>query len=402
MARIFNSGFELNSVVDGMEFDDSDSGTKPSIAVTPQLTGQYTQKSVSARNDFRHKFSSGLLDSQVYARVWFYVRTKVDANTRVLYIVEAGAGDRVSLRLTPTNTLQLFGNATQVGTDSASLALNEWNCIELSYKNNTVSTKGEFAGRLNGTTFASTTTSTENGSWDSLIIGNGDGTATGEFYFDDLAVNDATGSFQTSWPGVTRLAIFRPSGTGDVNDFGTATGGVAGAANNYTRVMEVSPDTGTHNASATLNNQDMFTMSPLDLYKICPGDTINCITVHVRLKNNTLGDATTALKAQIKKSGGSTGQGTAIIPNDLVNWSTDSHDQPRLPTLVKYQDPDGADWTTQTIATMQCGYKLTAVGTNPIQVTALWAYVDFTPAARNKLIAPNRSRPRPYGPGLAR
>ncbi len=106
---------------------------------------------------------------------------------------------------------------------------------------------------------------------------------------------------------------------------------------------------------------------------------VNCVFILMRFRNNTA-DATTAIKAEIEKTAsGTIQQSSALIPNSTL-WKTTSTGStfPIGSLLVAYQDPDGANWTKSTLDTMQIGYKLTAVGTNRIDVTNIAAMVDYT------------------------
>src|SRR3990172_6946830 len=60
----------------------------------------------------------------------------------------------------------------------------------------------------------------------------------GEWYFDDIAINSSTGSFQNSYPGAGRIVALRPNAAGDSADF--ARGGTDSGAN-WSQTDEVTP-----------------------------------------------------------------------------------------------------------------------------------------------------------------
>jgi hypothetical protein len=204
-------------------------------------------------------------------------------------------------------------------------------------------------------------------------------TASANIFFDDVAINDATGGSQNTFAGSGKVLRLKPNATGDANTFATQTGGTAGGANNFTRVNETTPNDATSfNGSTTVNEHDLFNV---DASAIGATDTVNVVHVNGRFRDSTA-DATQTIKFEIEKAAaGTILQSSAIIPN-TTTWVTNSVNAPHNPVLTTYTNPDGAAWTQTTLDSMQIGYKLTVdgSGTRRIDVTNVWATVDYTPA----------------------
>lgn len=379
MARLITSGFELNSKTSGIEFDNSSISGDITIVTSPINTGTYaakiattTQNSFTIYTPFTTNQNTG-----VYARTWFYISSTPTLATRILIIYNSTTVQRAAIILTTGNQLQLVNSSTvQVGSNSTTLSTNTWYCVEL-FVDASISS-GTITGRLNGTIFATGAGSASSG-WSKVHVGAVSGSSTTTLYFDDIAVNDNTGSFQNSFPGIGQIARLTPNAAGDSNGFATNVGGTGGASNNFTRINEVTPDgTTTYNASSTLNASDLFAVSTIT---IPTSTTINCVVIGGQFANITGADTTAAFVFQAEKtSGGTISQSSAIIPfsttmfvnNFNANGSASGH------PLVLYNDPDGNPWTPTTLASMQIGYKITATNTNPIAVSGVWALVDYT------------------------
>lgn len=374
MARLLTTGFELNSTTTNVEWDVYNLST---ISSTIFRSGAYALRINAAattpywRAQLRSADSSTAL---FYARFYLYITSLPSVTAQIMRVTNASNVQQGVIRLTTAGKLQLMnGSVVQVGSDSSTLSNNTWYCVEMYYNPGT----GATDARLDGVSFASGTGTT--GSWSRILLGIPTGSLNCDLFFDDVAVNDDSGSSQTSWCGSGKVIYLRPNAAGDANAFTTQTGGTAGASNNYTRVNEVTPNDATSfNGSSTLNNEDMFNV---DNSGINSYDTVNVVHVGLRFRNSTA-DTAAAVKAQIKKtSGGTITQGTGIVPNSTT-WRTNTTATPWLFSLTTYTDPDGAAWTNSTLDSMQIGYKLTtgpAVAGRRVDVSNVWAVVDYTP-----------------------
>ena len=386
MARLWQSGAELNSATTGVEFF-TVSGS-PTIDSTIKRSGSYSIKIASlvsgTAKGVLHKFVSSTNPGPYWARGYLYIVTLPSASNHIMSFNSssgtAGTSDRGKITLESDGTLILRDSAgNQIGSASSALSLNTWYMVELKMDRTPASGSRITEGRLNGSVFATSSTQTDANNLAVSWGGNFDLEAQtqGEWYWDDLAINDNSGSLQNSYPGSGKIIHLKPNASGDANAW-LDTAGSAGTTNNYTLVDEVTPNDATDFIqSTTLNDQDMYNVENSG---IAAGDTVNTVGVYSRNRNDTA-DTAIGFKLQIvKTSGGTITQGTEVIPN-TTTWRMHNNTEPRNYMLMTHTDPDAAAWTQSTLDTMQIGAKITTDGTNKIQITALQASVDYTPAS---------------------
>ncbi len=386
MARQYCIGFETNSVTNGVEANSITWNTNAgamSIQTGTVRTGTYALEDIASGSGDYFDFLLST-DHVQFIRMYFRIHVATGAQVDIMSCLDSTLAKTIGqISLNTNNTLDLqyyntSGVLTKIGSSSSALTVDTWYMVELKCDDTGGSTSTVIEGRLNGSVFA---TGTENINTNAGLpsgfgcIGNISQTpsATGTFFFDDVAVNDSTGSSQTSYPGTGNIVRVTPNATGDVNTWATQTGGTAGSVNNYTRVNETTPnDATTFNGSTVLGQEDLFKCTDPAI----GSGTVSVVQVIARYRNNTV-DLTTAFKIECEKApAGTIAQSSSIDP-DGTTWKT----APSSLTLVLYNDPDGAAWTETTLATMQIGYKITTAHTNAIDVTTIWAYVDYVPAA---------------------
>lgn len=383
MARIFTSGFELNSLTAAMEWDAAVGATISSATVRSGTYAGRISSLVSGTNQrFRYQFKSVGSNGPFYFRFYLRVATRPSAENRIFALSSsATTGTSVDAYVTLDNTgaLRLYDDDGVIGSASSALSNDTWYRIEIRFDRSGGAGATLIDARIDGTQFAASTTSTVTSSIFHMYLGgnlNSEAQTTGDWFFDDVAINDNTGSFQTSYPGSGKIIHLRPSAAGDANTFATQTGGTAGSGNNFTRVNETTPDDATTlNGSNTLNEEDLFN---------CGDSGINSydgpVVVHIgaRFRNNTA-DATTAIKLEVEKTtSGTISQSSAIIPNSTT-WRTNTTTAPMAYPIILYQDPDSSLWTQSTLDSMQIGYKITAGGTNRVEVSNVWACIEYAP-----------------------
>lgn len=381
MARLTQIGLESNSTTAGVEFD-SITGS-PTIQTTTVNGGTYAlQCNTSAATAFlTHQYAATGNTNNTYVRVYIRFASFPTANNiSILLIRSAAAGNNLIIHADTNGALSVTNEqaaSVQVGNKSGGLQLNTWYRVELAYTYATGAVRAYLALRdgpavlfAQGTANASVDTNT-------LRAGFIDAT-TGNLFIDDIAINDNTGSSQTDIPGPGRIVHLKPSAAGDVNGFNVQVGGTAGAANNFTRVNEVTPDDATtYNGAALLNAEDLFNC---DNFTGGAFSSINVVAVGVRMADLVAGDATTGVKLEIEKTAsGTKSQSANLIPNS-TSFLTNTAALPRNYSLVTYNDPDGVPWGQSTLDSMQIGYINDTVGVQTIAISTVWASVDFTPS----------------------
>lgn len=378
MARQWTCGFELQSFTAGIEVD-TNSGT-PTISTTTVRSGAASMRvnGTSVSKFFTQQFLATASTTNKFVRFYFRIASASGTDAVAFALLRDGAnGNGPSLRVNIANTLELWDEqaAVQRGSDSAALSTNTWYRIELSYIRST----GVITAYIDGVQFA-TGACTANMSMDTFRLGMID-TATCDFFYDDVAINDSSGASQTGLPGAGNVIRLSPNAAGDSNGFLVQVGGTAGSTNNFTRVNETTPDDATtYNGAALLNAEDLFNVTNSG---IGATDTVNVVSVGVRFADITGADATAAFKIEVEKTGsGTKTQSGAILPNSTT-WRSNvpGATLPKTYPLITYTDPDGAAWTQATLDTMQIGYTQTATNVQTVAISTIWTYVDYTPAA---------------------
>jgi hypothetical protein len=383
MARLWSCGFELNTTTVQVEIDRTNSGSFSTISTSTVRSGAYSMRfsGFSGTTNQANGFNFQTLGSaNVYARAYFNFATFPGGATPWCVMSLAGSvgSGNLNIVVTSSGVIRLYQNSTQVGSDGPTLSTGVWYRFELHFNNTGAGGTHIAEAMLDGVSFVSVSSLTLTSiAWFNvgrISTGSSSTSAVGDYFVDDMALNDTTGSFQTSWPGSGKIIHLRPNAAGDSTAW-TRAGTDTGA--NYSQVNEVTPDdVTTYITSTTLNQEDFYNV---DDSGIGVSDTVNLIGVGVRFSgSSSVSEPTFRVEAK-KTTGGTISQGSAIVPQ-FTTWVTNHPAGTlRLYPLVLYQDPDSSNWTQSTLDTMQIGVKLTVDNTNSNQISTLWALVDYTP-----------------------
>lgn len=390
MARLFTSGFEVANNTAGHEWTNAGVSSAARSTTSPRTglaCGLVSGLVSGTQAGWGVSFITTADGGPYYLRFYLAVDTVPSADNCVAALVTGANVTSTSvndaqIRLTSSRTLRLFAANSAVGSASSALTAGSYHLVELEVDNTPAAGSKIVRAYLDGTLFAGTTTSSDVGGNISGVAlgGNLDAEAqtTGAWRFDDVAVNDSSGSQQNGLAGAGKVIILRPNAAGDSNQWAD-TSNAAGSTSNYTLVDETSPNDATDLVqSATLNNTDLYNM---EASGIGASDTVNAVSVYLRRRNN-VADAATAVAVVVRKtSGGTDGVSTAVVPN-TTTWRTGGTTSSTVltPSHIAYLDPDGAAWTQSTLDTMQVGCRITTGGSNRVQVSTIWAYVDYTPS----------------------
>lgn len=149
---------------------------------------------------------------EVFAGFVFYAPELPGETDRLgIQLRDANNDDLVTLVVLPTGALavrQSLTDANIAATAGPVIGAASWNHIEM----RAVESSGTVEVRVNGVEVLATTefSFTESfAQWG--LVGRGAGGGNVEFYFDDLIVNDASGSYNTSWKGDLRVATLFPN-----------------------------------------------------------------------------------------------------------------------------------------------------------------------------------------------
>lgn len=383
---MWTCGFELQSATAefGVNSGNIVTGTTPTMSTTTKRLGTCAARfnPSAAESYIEHQLTSGVVQ-RTFHRLYIRIATLPSADTNIYAIGQAGFFP-CSLRLKTTGALGL--RDSNLGTDltgTTTLSLNRWYRVELDFTDGASGT-GSFKLYVDGTLITDQACSVINGF--SRIRMGVSGVATSmDYYMDDVAVNDTSGSVQNGLPGPGAVVHLKPNAAGDNNLFETAVGGTAGAANNYTRVNETTPnDSTSYNQTAATGTTtiDDFNVDNAATAGIGTADLITCVQVGGRVSS----DVTTAASIvyRIKGQVAGTVVESASVPVNNTStagaWSVHRGQSPRPYQLTSYTNPQtGAAWTAATLDTMQIGYRGDVSQTTARRVSTLWALVDFVP-----------------------
>jgi len=388
MARLWSCGFEMQSNVDLIEVQDF----TPNLGATISTTVKRAPGTASARVNpasganclIEHQFTSGVV-MRTFHRFYIRVDTLPAGASNIYHIGQSGYFPaNIQLRTDGTLILRDSNAAVDLGSPTAfALTLGRWYRIEADYTDVAGTlTPGVSAFKLyvDGVLVSDQMCSNING-FSRVRMGT---TNTGgglDMYIDDIAVNDDTGSYQNGLPGPGCVVHMLPDAAGDNNLWGTAIGGTAGAANNFTRVNERVPnDSTSYNQTAATGTTtiDDFNMQTAASAGIGTADLVNVVSVGVRGGS----DATTtaSICTRLKSQSGGTVAESPSVSVATNGWNTHRATVPRIYYLNSYVDPQaGGPWTAALLNNAQIGYRTITSQTTTRRVTSLWALVDFVP-----------------------
>lgn len=372
MARLWSCGFELNSTTAGVEFDSASGSIVTNIA----RSGTYAGKTTSFGQTFRSQYRASSTQESVFYRFYLYIESyPVGLQWIMVFYSDADAG-KVSIRCNSDGTLELWNHedSSQIGSDSVALSTGQWYRIEVNIDTTTLASTAVEA-KLDGTTFASGTANLS-AAIARMTITNNNVTTEGVYYYDDLAINDSSGSIQNSWPGEGEIIHLRPNAGGDNTDWSE------GTDTSFAEVDEVTPDDATtHIGSHDLDNISDFNIDATPA-ALAADDTINCVQVGVRAGAENASQ-TTAFVLRIKSAAAGTVEESSNINITTTAYATNANTAPRNYALTLYDLPGASTtaWTKATLDTTQIGVRLTAEdGLDDARVSTLWLLVDHKPA----------------------
>lgn len=388
MTRVVSSGFELNSVAAGMEVT-SATGS-PSISSSTVRSGGFSLSipsltSGTARG-IRYQFIAAANNGPFFCRAYLRITTLPAVENAILQLNDTNdfSAPMVYVTLDSGGLLALFDEDGQIGSDSSALSTGTWYRIEVEFNNTGGAGAGIVKARIDGVEFAASTTRSISAGVQSYSVGgnlNSEANGTGAWFFDDLALNDSSGSFQTSYPGAGEIIFLRPSAAGD-NSAWTRGGADSGA--NWSQVEEVTPNDATdYNGANTAETIDDYNLEATP-GSMDSGDTINVVAVGVRWRLDDATGSDPSFVLRIMEDTGGTVQESSAISINNTSWRTNSNSLGApIYNLTLYDLPGASTtaWTKAKLDTAQIGVRLTVTDTHNINVSAIWLMVEHTPGA---------------------
>jgi hypothetical protein len=370
MARLgVPSGFELNSAVDGME---GEIGGSPAISNTTFRSGAYALEISSLASGTAKAFGQ-LFAAQnvVHWRGYIRVATAPSAANRVAQLMTTTA--LAYLELNADLTLQLGDEDSTIGSPSSAMSLNTWHRLEIKLDVSGAAGTHVVEAKLDGSVFATASNRSISAQPQRWRVGGNlalEAQTQGQWFFDDIVADNA------AYPGDSKLVVVRPNAAGD--NAAVTRGGVD-SGSDFGQVDEVTPnDAGDYLIFAADNDTlDLGVQSSADV-GIGASDTVHC--VYVGARHRPASAASAGFNLRVKSQASGTVQSGSALTHDDTTWRTNGDASPRIYSLVSQTEPQASGaWTPALIDSMQIGCVVTDA-TPDLWLSALWAYVEYTPA----------------------
>lgn len=391
MTRVFHTGFEWQSVTDGMEhrsnFD------TPAIDTTIKHSGEASLRCSGSLGAGLYRGFDHLIASQtvVYARWYFYIDSLEQvANVAVTMDLFLGTTNALTLQIYNDGggvyTCYPFVNNYGTALATFTVGIDAWHYIEVYYDTTAADGSEKVTIKYDGSDQVTRTDLTLTSKTITVIqagMYNGSASAiTGtDVYFDDIAINNGTGTLNNSWCGEGKIVASLLTGAGD----NAATTGI------YSYINEI-PPTNTATSGSTMieldsngviadyNTTDSSTLG-IDSY-----DTIVAVSVLARVREEAAG--TSSYQLRIKSaSGGTVTSTTAADAGNATPRTNPASTTAWLRPLYSETDPTtGVAWTptgTNSIDNMQIGITNVDADSTPdlwcLNLVAMIEYKEGTP-----------------------
>ena len=377
MARIILSGFERNSVAAGIEVNNS-FGT-PTVTTTNQRSGTYgleiSSLSSTVAKGVYWQLVTADSDGPFFYRVYLKIGTLPSAENRIISSggsITAGTDNRWYITLDSGGLLRLYDEDGQIGSASIALTTGRYYCIEVRYDSTAADGSHVVRALLDFLEFAGSSTRTvPSGVFAFHIGGNiaSEAQTTGAWYFDDIAVNNSSGSSQNSYAGEEELILLKPDNTGDNSAW----------TNTYTNIDEVTPD----DATTIIESTTLDAIEDVNLEAspaaIATTDTITLVAVDHRFRAD--GAAEPGFVTRIKATASGTVEESAEMTPTNTAFRTNGMTAVLTPSIVIYDLPGASTtaWTKTELDTAQIGVRISTDATNNIEVTTMGLYVGHKP-----------------------
>jgi len=385
MARKFQSGFEVEDFNDSAPFvhrtvEWSTSGIDvvgdAVLDTSIYHGGNASIKFNSGGSISRSASSMGLANfDDIYMRFYFRISFTNNVYRRILLVQDPGSLPWIGLSLKTDMTLELaiVDNSNVVlnslVTSATALSINRWHMIEVRIKSGNAGV-GIVELRLDGVSQGSNN-SIEIPDNNAVFNLDGTGNLSGSnIWYDDVAINDPTGSFNNSWPGEGFIETMLPN-----SDVATgAWTAVGGAGPLFDAVDDGSnPDEDTSyvvSVSATLNNEVRFGLTDVsEFYQ--DGAEAAAVTVGILVKGT--GTQSRTVKTQLRDANNNTQDGADF------NWGDTTFYASYHPTLTIERTMGGSPVaiTKSYVNGLQLAFIETNSNNREVRCTAAWVNVEF-------------------------
>ena len=385
MARLWSCGFELNSTLGGMEVSATSNFSVQSTTVrSGGFAGQTVNLVSGVARGFVEQFIAAAGNGPFFTRKYVRFATFPSAENRIMGLNDtlALAGTDVYITADNGGLLRLYDEDGVIGSPSSALSLNVWYAVGFQYDRTPAAGSQVVRARLDDTEFAGAATRNLSVAALCLVCGGNlalEAQTVGSWFWDDFAINDGTGSIQTSFPDEQEVIHQRPNAVGDNNVW--ARGGTDSGAN-WSQVEENPPnDVTDYVQSNTAGQIDDYNCEATPA-ALASDDVINVVQVGVRCAVDVATGADPDIVLRIEASALGTIEESPAIDVNSTTWRTNNAGAVLNYLLTLYDKPGApADaWTKADLDTMQIGQRESVSDTHFARVTAVWALVSHKPA----------------------
>ncbi len=385
---LHRSGFETNDFT-LTEWTSIASGS-PTIQTTTKHSGSYAMRAntSSAQAVVSRAFSSGTTNQTYFLVSAFYIASACNDTTDIMKTMNSSVVSAARIRVTSGNNIVLLNNVTSTSqTSSTTLSTATWYILML--KHVSLDSGGSMEARIYNDmgdspveTLSITGEDTQNTDVRSFQFGVGTA-ATCDLYFDDVAINDATGTFQNDYPQTFKLAMVKPASDQTVT--WTKTGANCSGTTN-TDCVDDEPgtpdDASGYNTSSTANNEDRLNSTTLPAEVPSDADMILLAVMDRWDGNGTSGTRQGRHLIWDEASAQTNGPTHSRCDVTAGTWS--------IATMAQITVFDLGARTKANVESFDLGYE--PLNSNECRVTAIWANVEWRPAP----VAPPGGKHRRY------
>jgi hypothetical protein len=355
MSRLFHTGFEVGSIqicheVSGITL------TPPGGWIAPHA-GDY-QAIVSGLDygviDLDKVGPAGVATNPLYIRLYIAVSSPLTSTAGFLELLDDADNPHLRFLVDGSvenwdggawNTLGDFGSLTSAVGDPS------WHMWEF-YIDIAAAPDGEVTVRKDGAQIFNITGQTLGGNFGTdfvvhkIAIGNYSGVTLdpGEYIaYDDMAVNDETGTRNNSWPGEGSIAGIRPTANGHYVQYTPHPAG-----DNYERVNDVVPDDDAGYVEPNaLNNTDSYPLELLSGLGLSDLTLVAAVAFQMRVRLPAPGTGNIA--GFFRHNSLMDAELTTLSVTETT-WHYQTHIQETAPVV-------GGDWTVGIIDAAQFGFR---------------------------------------------
>ena len=219
--RLHTTGFEQNTalVLSPTASDLTKGTTGLAISTTTVRSGTYAARLSSLSSGVTKSVGPQFIlnndNGPFFIRYYLRITTLPSAENRIFAIRDSTDVAMVYHTIDDTGAIKLYDEDGQI-TGTTTLSVDTWYRIETQFDASPVAGSHVVNARVDGTDFATSSTRSISTGVNHFIVGGNiasEAQTTGDWFFDDIAVNNDAGTAQTSYPGEGKIVNAFPNPT---------------------------------------------------------------------------------------------------------------------------------------------------------------------------------------------